>query len=98
MKFRFAHVRRYRKGTGSQWRVGDMRIGIDLGGTKIEAIALGDDGSELLRRRVATPAGDYEGTLKAIAGLVSSIEEKFGQRGSVGIGTPGAISPRTGLL
>jgi len=75
-----------------------MRIGIDLGGTKIEAIALGDDGSELLRRRIPTPAGDYDGTLKAIAGLVSSMEEKFGQRGSVGIGTPGAISPRTGLL
>lgn len=77
---------------------GNMRIGIDLGGTKIEAIALGDDGSELLRRRIPTPAGDYDGTLKAIAGLVSSMEEKFGQRGSVGIGTPGAISPRTGLL
>jgi fructokinase len=75
-----------------------MRIGIDLGGTKIEAIALGDDGRENFRRRISTPSGDYAATLKAIAELVSSIEEKFGQRGSVGIGTPGAISPRTGFI
>jgi fructokinase len=75
-----------------------MRIGIDLGGTKIEAIALGDDGRELFRHRIPTPPGDYQATLRAIAGLVSSIEGQFGQRGSVGIGTPGAISPRTGLI
>jgi fructokinase len=74
-----------------------MRIGIDLGGTKIEAIALGDDGRELFRRRIATPSGDYAATLKAIAELVASIEEKFGP-GTVGIGTPGAISPRTGFI
>jgi fructokinase len=83
--------------TGSgEW--GNMRIGIDLGGTKIEAIALGDDGTELSRRRVPTPSGDYDATLKVIAELVFSIEEKLGQKGSVGIGTPGAISPRTGLI
>jgi len=75
-----------------------MRIGIDLGGTKIEAVALGDDGEELFRHRIPTPAGDYVATLKAIYDLVSAIEETIGQRGSVGIGTPGAISPRTGLI
>jgi fructokinase len=74
-----------------------MRIGIDLGGTKIEAIALGDDGRELFRRRIATPAGDYAAILKAIGELVASIEDKFGP-GTVGIGTPGAISPRSGLI
>jgi fructokinase len=75
-----------------------MRIGIDLGGTKIEAIALGDDGGELFRRRVPTPAGSYPATLKAIGDLVSAIEEALGHQGSVGIGTPGAISPRTGFI
>jgi fructokinase len=75
-----------------------MRIGIDLGGTKIEAIAMGDDGGELYRHRVATPARDYEATLKTIAELVFSIEEKLGIKGSVGVGTPGAISPRTKLV
>jgi fructokinase len=75
-----------------------MRIGVDLGGTKIEAIALGDDGREIFRHRVPTPSGDYEATLRTIAKLVFSIEEDLGQKGSVGIGTPGAISPRTGLI
>ena len=75
-----------------------MRIGIDLGGTKIEGIALSDDGEELLRKRVPTPAGDYRATLQQISVLVSDIETSLDQRGSVGIGTPGAISPATGLL
>lgn len=75
-----------------------MRIGVDLGGTKIEAITLGDDGGELIRRRIATPSGDYAATVDAITALVTSIEEKLGRGGSVGIGTPGAISPRTGLI
>jgi fructokinase len=75
-----------------------MRIGIDLGGTKIEAIALGDDGATLLRRRVPTPAGDYSGTLEAIAGLVRSAEQHAARPGTVGVASPGAISPRTGLL
>jgi len=75
-----------------------MRIGIDLGGTKIEAIALGDDGATLLRRRVPTPAGDYSGTLEAIAGLVGSAEQHAARPGTVGVASPGAISPRTGLL
>ena len=75
-----------------------MRIGIDLGGTKVEAIALSDASQELFRRRVPTPSRDYDGTLSAIANLVADIEEKLGRQGSVGIGTPGAISPRTGLI
>ena len=75
-----------------------MRIGVDLGGTKIEAIALDDDGRPLLRRRSATPRDDYEATLAAIAGLVASLEDETGRRGSVGIGMPGAISPATGRV
>ena len=75
-----------------------MRIGVDLGGTKIEAIALGEDGAELLRRRVRTPAGDYDGTIAAICHLVAGLEAALGRTGRVGVGTPGAISPRTGLM
>ncbi|HJW03118.1 MAG TPA: ROK family protein [Azospira sp.] len=75
-----------------------MRIGIDLGGTKIEIIALGDDGSELLRRRVATPQGDYRATLMTVAGLVEEMESTLHARGSVGIGTPGAESRRDGRI
>ncbi|HZV53882.1 MAG TPA: ROK family protein [Rhodocyclaceae bacterium] len=75
-----------------------MRFGIDLGGTKIEIIALGSDGHPLLRRRVATPQGDYEGTVMAVAGLVEAAERELGQRGSVGIGIPGAESRLTGLI
>ena len=75
-----------------------MKLGIDLGGTKIESIALDDDGSELLRRRVATPQGDYAATLQSIAGLVHTAEAELGLRGTVGIGTPGTLSKATGLL
>jgi fructokinase len=75
-----------------------MRIGVDLGGTKIEAIALDDDGAVRARRRVATPRHDYDATLRAIAGLVSAIEKETGRRGTVGIGMPGALSPATGLV
>ena len=70
-----------------------MRIGVDLGGTKIEAIALADGGREVFRKRVATPRGEYEGTVEAIAALV-----KQAGKGSVGIGIPGAISAATGLV
>jgi fructokinase len=69
-----------------------MRIGVDLGGTKIEAIAL-DGAREVRRRRIATPRGDYEGTIAAVAGLVREMGE-----GSVGVGIPGAISPATGRV
>lgn len=75
-----------------------MRIGIDLGGTKIEALALDDTGRELLRRRVATPQGDYRATVAGIAGLVNGLESELGTRGSVGIGMPGALSRVTGRV
>ena len=75
-----------------------MRIGVDLGGTKIEALALAGDGREVTRRRVPTPAGDYEGTVSAIAGLVEALEHDIGGRASVGVGIPGTISPATGLI
>jgi fructokinase len=75
-----------------------LRIGIDLGGTKTEIIALADDGRELLRRRVATPRGDYLATIMAVTGLVESVENELGRRGSVGVGIPGAESRITGLV
>lgn len=75
-----------------------MRIGIDLGGTKIEGIALDDQGKEQVRHRVATPGGDYAATLQAIAELVEYIEGLTQYTDSVGIGTPGALSSATGLL
>ena len=75
-----------------------MRIGLDLGGTKIEIIALDDHGVEIYRRRVATPRGSYDGTVEAIVGLVTDAERAVGERGTVGIGMPGAISPATGLV
>ncbi len=75
-----------------------MRIGVDLGGTKMEIIALADDGRELYRERMVSPRGSYEATLRAVGEMVARCEEKTGQTGSVGIGTPGAISPTTGLL
>ena len=74
-----------------------MRIGIDLGGTKIEIIALDGEGRERFRKRVAAPRGDYPGTLDAVAALVADAEAQVG-RASVGIGMPGAISPATGLV
>jgi len=74
-----------------------MRIGIDLGGTKIEAIAI-DGTDELLRRRVPAPRHDYAGTVAAVRDLVSAIEREVGTSGTVGIGIPGAISAVTGLI
>jgi len=75
-----------------------IRIGIDLGGTKIEGIALDDAGNELLRHRVSTPAGYYSATLQAIADLLAYMEARTEVVNSIGIGAPGAISPATGLL
>lgn len=75
-----------------------MRLGIDLGGSKIEIIALGDDGQALLRRRVATPQGDYPATLQAVAGLVTAAESELGRRGTLGIGIPGTESQASGLI
>jgi fructokinase len=75
-----------------------FRIGVDLGGTKIEAIALSASGSILGRRRVATPKGNYQAIVRAIVDIVSAIEKELGGSGTVGVGTPGAISPATGLI
>ena len=72
-----------------------MRIGIDLGGTKIEAVALATDGKELFRRRIATPRDDYRSTLQAITSLIAAAEQETGQHGSIGIGIPGTLSPFT---
>ena len=75
-----------------------MRIGIDLGGTKIEGIAIDLGGRERLRRRIAAPRGDYQRTLDAVVGLVRDIEREIGERATVGVGIPGTISPSTGLV
>src|SRR3972149_1168837 len=78
-------------------REGHARIGVDLGGTKIEVIALDQSGAELFRRRVETPR-DYAGTLQATKTLVEMADAHTGDRGRVGIGIPGTISPVTGLV
>ncbi len=76
-----------------------FRIGIDLGGTKIEGIALDATGAERARRRVSTPRGDYDGTVRAIVDLVAALEaEVHAGRATVGVGIPGTISPATGLV
>jgi len=75
-----------------------IRIGIDLGGSKIEAAALDGDGRIRCRKRVPTPVGDYPGTIRAIRELVETVERELGERGSLGIGIPGALSPVTGLV
>ena len=75
-----------------------MRIGIDLGGTKIEGVALDDAGVVRGRRRVTTPRDQYDGTVEAIAGVVEALEAETGARATVGVGMPGAISPASGLV
>jgi len=75
-----------------------VRIGVDLGGTKIEFIALERDGRELHRHRIATPRHDYDGTVRAIAEAVREIERKLGRSATVGLGIPGTISTKTGLV
>lgn len=75
-----------------------MRLGVDLGGTKIEIIALDEAGESLYRKRVDTPKGDYAATLNAIVGLVKGAETELGQKGSLGIGIPGAVSRKTGRI
>ena len=75
-----------------------MRIGVDLGGTKIEALALDDDGVELQRIRVSTPRGDYNGTVEAISELVRELETATAKRGTVGVGIPGTVVESTGLV
>lgn len=75
-----------------------FRIGLDLGGTKIEAAAIDPSGVVHARRRVATPAGDYASTLSAVVGLVHDIEARFGTTMTVGVGIPGTLAARTGLV
>ena len=74
-----------------------MRIGIDLGGTKIEGLALDGAGVELVRYRVDTPR-EYKGTIAAVVGLIEKIERETGATGTVGAGIPGSISGRTGMV
>jgi fructokinase len=73
-------------------------IGVDLGGTKIEFVALEQDGTELHRHRIPTPRFDYEGTVRAVAEAVQEIEKKFARAATVGMGIPGTISTRTGFV
>jgi fructokinase len=75
-----------------------FRIGVDLGGTKIEAAAIDRDGVARARQRIATPAGDYDRTVGALAGLVRGIEAEIGALASVGVGIPGTPAARTGLI
>src|SRR5690349_9907613 len=79
-------------------RAENLRIGIDLGGTKIEGMALDQEGKEVWRKRVDTPRNDYAATLQAVASLVRDSERTLGRQGKVGIGTPGAISPAAGVM
>ena len=74
-----------------------MRIGVDLGGTKIELVALSGEGSELFRKRIATPR-DYQATIEAICALVDEAETQLEMTGTIGIGIPGVISPFSGLV
>src|SRR2546428_9931965 len=74
-----------------------MRIGVDLGGTKIEAIALSPGGQEIARLRVTTPR-DYAACLDAIAALVRELDRAGGAAGTVGVGIPGTVVPQTGLV
>lgn len=74
-----------------------MRIGIDIGGTKVEGVVLASSGDELARQRIATPRDDYQGLLDALASMVAALETAAGGKASVGIGTPGVRSPSTGL-
>ena len=82
----------------------NIRIGIDLGGTKIEGLALGSQGQELARMRIATPREDYDGTIAAIVSIVHELEQRVGpealagNHASVGVGMPGTIVPATGLV
>ena len=75
-----------------------MRIGIDLGGTKIEGILLDSSGTEIQRLRVSTPQGDYAATVRTIADLVGQLDQGLSTPPSVGVGIPGTVSTQTGLV
>jgi fructokinase len=74
-----------------------IRVGVDFGGTKIEAAALGDDGGYLARRRIRNP-GAYDAALRSVADLIAEVEVEAGGRGTIGVGTPGSVSPVTGVM
>lgn len=76
----------------------NLRLGIDLGGTKIEGVVLDSDGGERARQRIAAPQGDYAATVSALAALIASLEQVAGAKASLGIGMPGSISPASGLV
>ncbi|MEI6412918.1 MAG: ROK family protein [Pseudomonadota bacterium] len=76
----------------------DLRIGIDLGGTKIEAIAMDLHGVELQRLRLPTPVNDYQAALRTVATLVAEIEQELGGKGQVGVATPGSLSPTSNRM
>ncbi|MEP7057281.1 MAG: ROK family protein [Caldimonas sp.] len=78
--------------------IGTTRIGVDVGGSKIEAIAIDAAGHELARRRILSPSSDYLQIVDAVRGLVAGLEAEVGGSASVGIGTPGAVSSATGLI
>lgn len=75
-----------------------LRIGVDLGGTKIEAVVIDQSGAELARQRIATPAGSATAIISSIVELIQDLERQLGALAQVGIGTPGSISPQSGLL
>lgn len=75
-----------------------MRLGLDLGGTKVEVIALDPAGGEILRHRIPSPQGDYQATIAAVTDLVQQAERQTGQRVTVGVGIPGTVSAATGLV
>ncbi|MGE0866267.1 MAG: ROK family protein [Vicinamibacterales bacterium] len=75
-----------------------MRIGIDLGGTKIEGMVVAAGGRVLQRRRIPAPRGSYDDSIRAVAELVGTLEAETRERGTVGVGIPGAVSPATGLI
>lgn len=75
-----------------------MKLGIDLGGTKIEILALDKSGKELLRKRIPTPRGSYRPIVEALGQLVKSAEAELGEKGTVGVGIPGVVSPGNGLV
>jgi len=77
---------------------GRFRIGVDLGGTKTEAVAIGADGEIAARQRVDSPRDDYQATVRNLTDLVKSVEAEINARGSVGVAIPGAVSPATGLV
>ncbi len=76
----------------------NLRLGIDLGGTKIEGVVLDADGGEQARKRIAAPQGDYAATVSALAAFIDSLEQAAGGKASLGIGMPGSISPASGLV